>query len=996
MGFRNVNIGAKLGIGFGITLALMVVLTVTGAIGLGSIKTKVSDIVDNGNASIRYANEAVMAIDDIMLSQTELVGARDDKTRQSVRNNIDKARADYQNALDNLAKIVRTEKEKQQIEDIKAALSGAKEVNNKMISLALAGKTNEAMVIYTNEARPAGTKVREIGASIVKEQEALNAVRRNQAFSTHGTSRNILFAIAAIALGFGALIGYFLTRSIKQPLQKLVAATDSLALGDLSVDVDVSSRDEIGQLAESFNAMVVSLQVSAAALQKVAEGDLDVDVQVRSEKDTLGNSISALVTTLKRILSEMETFGRIQKEGDIEYFMPEDQFVGAYRRVAAGVNDSVKTHVESILQLLTIIASYAEGDFTQVLPPRPGKQKIANEKMDLLRGNLLNIVKELTGLVQAVRDGQLNKRGNAQAFAGDWAKVVGETNNLLDAVINPLNVAADYVARIARGDIPPKIAESYNGDFNEIKNNLNHCIDSLNGVLENMDKLYRGHKSGDIEYWIPSETFEGAYKKMAEGVNEAVRIHVNVILTILDILKAYAEGDFSQVLQTLPGKQIIANERMDLLRGNLLNIVKELTGLVDAIRNGQLEKRGTIGAFTGDWANLVGELNNLVEAFMAPMGEALVCMDRIAVGDMPPVITKEYAGDFNKLKDNLNSVITAINNVTSVAGQIASGNLTVTVKERSSEDKLMQSLSTMVDGLTRVVTDIREATNQVASGSQEMSATSEQISQGATEQAASAEEASSSMEEMASTIKQNSDNAQQTEKIALKSAEDAIESGKAVVETVAAMREIAGKTSIIEEIARQTNLLALNAAIEAARAGEHGKGFAVVASEVRKLAERSQTAAGEISTLSATSVEVAEKAGELLNKLVPDIKKTAELVQEISAASAEQNSGADQINRAIQQLDQVIQQNAGASEEMSSMSEELSSQAEQLQSTIAFFSIQDNVMTKAASRPAFVKTKKSLPPVANGQTRAARVKSPDGFVIALDESKMDGNEFERY
>ncbi len=196
---------------------------------------------------------------------------------------------------------------------------------------------------------------------------------------------------------------------------------------------------------------------------------------------------------------------------------------------------------------------------------------------------------------------------------------------------------------------------------------------------------------------------------------------------------------------------------------------------------------------------------------------------------------------------------------------------------------------------------------------------------------------------MSSNIRQNADNAIQTEKIASKSATDAQEGGKAVLETVAAMKDIAGKISIIEEIARQTNLLALNAAIEAARAGEHGKGFAVVASEVRKLAERSQRAAAEISELSSTSVGVAESAGNMLSKIVPDIQKTAELVLEISASSREQDAGAEQINKAIQQLDQVIQQNAGASEEMASTAEELASQAEQLQSTIAFFKIRDAI-----------------------------------------------------
>jgi len=247
----------------------------------------------------------------------------------------------------------------------------------------------------------------------------------------------------------------------------------------------------------------------------------------------------------------------------------------------------------------------------------------------------------------------------------------------------------------------------------------------------------------------------------------------------------------------------------------------------------------------------------------------------------------------------------------------------------------------MVANLKAIVLDIKTASANVASGSQELSASSEEMSQGATEQAAAAEEASSSMEEMSANIKQNADNSMETNNISLKSAGNARESGDTVANTVMAMKEIAEKISIIEEIARQTDLLALNAAIEAARAGEHGKGFAVVASEVRKLAERSQTAAGEISQLSSSSVEVAEKAGSMLAQLVPDIQKTAELVQEISAASNEQNSGADQINKAIQQLDNVIQQNASASEEMASTSDELATQAKQLLTSIEFFKLDD-------------------------------------------------------
>lgn len=337
-----------------------------------------------------------------------------------------------------------------------------------------------------------------------------------------------------------------------------------------------------------------------------------------------------------------------------------------------------------------------------------------------------------------------------------------------------------------------------------------------------------------------------------------------------------------------------------------------------------------------------------------------------------------------------------------VANALAAGDLTVVVESKSTDEtgQLMAAIRNMVDKLRSVVGDVMNAADNVASGSQQLSSTAQQLSQGATEQAASAEEISSSMEEMTSSIRQNSDNSSQTEKIAVKSATDAREGGTAVTETVAAMKEIATKISIIEEIARQTNLLALNAAIEAARAGEHGKGFAVVASEVRKLAERSQVAAGEIGALSSRSVRVAEGAGQMLDKMVPDIQKTAELVQEISASSKEQDTGADQISRAIQQLDSVIQQNASASEEMASTSEELSGQAEQLKDAISFFRIDGGNSASAYQRervaakaPVFSKTAAML----TGMSPMRRM--PGGLRLEMahhaDADKLD-NDFEKY
>ena len=330
-------------------------------------------------------------------------------------------------------------------------------------------------------------------------------------------------------------------------------------------------------------------------------------------------------------------------------------------------------------------------------------------------------------------------------------------------------------------------------------------------------------------------------------------------------------------------------------------------------------------------------------------------------------------------------------------GALTEGDLSaeIDIDQQDEIGKMVTALKNMVTKLNEVVTNVKSASANVTAGSQELSSSSEEMSQGATEQAAAAEEASSSMEQMSANIRQNADNAMQTEKIARQAAENAKSGGSAVAQTVSAMKNIAEKISIIEEISRQTNLLALNAAIEAARAGEHGKGFAVVAAEVRKLAERSQSAAAEISELSGSSVEVAEQAGEMLEKMVPDIQRTAELVQEIAAASKEQDTGTDQVNKAIQQLDQVIQQNASASEEMASTAEELNSQASQLQDTIAFFKLASNShyhgpVSTAAHRPSQPTRQQQLPQQQTTKT------SGKGLVLDMRTDTELDSDFEKY
>lgn len=342
-------------------------------------------------------------------------------------------------------------------------------------------------------------------------------------------------------------------------------------------------------------------------------------------------------------------------------------------------------------------------------------------------------------------------------------------------------------------------------------------------------------------------------------------------------------------------------------------------------------------------------------------------------------------------------VISPISTLLALFRKISRGDLSVYADVNGHDEiaELSAATNEMVKRISDVVREVQQASSFVESGSNELSSTSQIMSQGAAEQASSMEEISASMEEMVAGIAHNAENAQETDGMSRKAALEAEKSGKAVIQTVEAMHKIAARISVVEEIARQTNLLALNAAIEAARAGEHGKGFAVVAAEVRKLAERSGVAAAEISELSTTSVEIAETAGNMLKAIVPDIQKTAELVQEITASSSEQNSGAEQINSALQQFDIAVQNSASTSEEVSASSEELQIQAENLTNAISFFQLSGDYQRSAQTKPRAIAPKKTLKP-----TPVKRIKPtdsvPSGISLDMDSGLDSDSDFQRF
>ena len=412
-----------------------------------------------------------------------------------------------------------------------------------------------------------------------------------------------------------------------------------------------------------------------------------------------------------------------------------------------------------------------------------------------------------------------------------------------------------------------------------------------------------------------------------------------------ELLQSVAAGNLDIEVKTRPGDE---RSMLFSVRGMINRLKQVIDGqqrVVEAANRGDFSERIELDGLAGFQKQIGESLNQLAATTGASIEDVKRMMRALSEGDLTTTIDKEYQGAFGEMKSYANDTVFK---------------------------------------LSAIISEVNNAAQALTSASEQVAATSQSLSQGASEQAASVEETSASMEQMTASISQNTDNAKVTDTMASKAAGEAAEGGDAVKATVAAMKQIAQKISIIDDIAYQTNLLALNAAIEAARAGEHGKGFAVVAAEVRKLAERSQIAAQEISTVATGSVELAEKAGSLLDQIVPSIRKTSDLVQEISAASQEQSTGVNQINSAITQLSQTTQQAAAASEELSATAEEMNGQAGQLTQTMGFFKVERSSGTSiAAARSTGASSAGSRKPRA-----ALRVASNTSLQSAPDESEF--------
>ncbi len=753
------KISVRLIIGFTSLLVIMVVMIFVAKNSLADINAQVEDFVNDkfpktveANNIIDNLNEQARFIRNILIYQDS------NKTIEET-NNIDESKKKLAASLKKLEETITSKEGKAILSSLMESREKFLPVMDKTLNFAQAGNYIEARNLLEDLRKAQIEYIGKVSKLIEFQTELVNQSGKD-ATDIYDSSVTMLYIMIFAGLLFAAGIAFWIILSITKPLNRAVAAAGSIASGDLSVNLKTNSKDETGLLLNAMEAMTISINnlmketnvlidgvnngkldlrgnadgykgswhdlvsginvlvdsfvkpinITAEYVDRISKGDIPPKItdDYKGDFNEIKNNLNACIDVMSGLLAETDNLIAGAKNGKLDIRANAKQFIGGWKTLVSGVNELVDAFVAPINITAEYVDRISKGDIPSKIT------ETYHGDFNEIKNNLNNCIDVMNGLlnetdmlIDATKNGKLDVRANSNQFTAGWNKLVSGVNELVDAFVAPINVTAEYVDRISKGDIPSKITENYHGDFNEIKNNLNNCIDVMNGLLNETDMLINATKEGKLDVRANSNQFTAGWNKLVSGVNELVDAFVAPINVTAEYVDRISKGD-------IPSK-ITENYHGDFneIKNNLNNCIDVMNGLlnetdmlINATKEGKLDVRANSNQFTAGWKKLVSGVNELVDAFVAPINVTAEYIDRISKGDITSMITDVYNGDFNEIKQNINYLIESTNHVTGIAQNIAVGELDMEITERSAHDNLMIALKKMVTAINDMVKDV--------------------------------------------------------------------------------------------------------------------------------------------------------------------------------------------------------------------------------------------------------------------------------------------------